>query len=113
MNLFHPSNKFPTTIKNFIIYSNNFRSYSSKYGHFYVGKYWLSLIKISLIIISLSSSFYLYSNFKFPELFDSLFEKIAFGGILGFRKKEEEGDGDGDDGEEKNDEEQGNTKLRG
>ena len=42
-----------------------------------------------------------------------MFEKIAFGGILGFRKKEEEGDGDGDDGEEKNDEEQGNTKLRG
>ena len=46
-------------------------------------------------------------------MFDSPFEKIVFGGILGFRKKEEEGDGDGDDGEEKNDEEQGNTKLRG
>ena len=90
-------------------------------GHFYVGKYWLGLIKLSLIIIFVSSSFYLYGNLKFPELFDSLFEIIGFGGILGIEKKEEEGEGDGDgdgdkdgdNGEEKNEEEQGIIKLRG
>ena len=84
------------------------------FGHLYVGKYWMALIKISLLLTFLFSSYYLYHEFRFPELFTDLFEKIGFSGIISFDKKDE--DGENKEGEEEKEEEEednnGEVRLR-
>ena len=92
-------------------------------GHFYVGNYWLGLIKLTLLITFIGSSYYLYNKFKLPELFTALLEKIGFGGVLSFetnKKDDDEKDGEENKGEEnKEDEnniegkEQKEQRLRG
>ena len=74
------------------------------FGHLYVGKYWMALIKISLLLSFIFSSYYLYHEFRFPELFTDLFEKIGFSGIISMEKKE-----DGENKEEEEEEEDDNN----
>ena len=76
------------------------------FGHLYVGKYWMALIKISLLLSFIFSSYYLYHEFRFPELFTDLFEKIGFSGIISMEKKE-----DGENKEEEEEEEDNNGKV--
>ena len=80
------------------------------FGHLYVGKYWMALIKISLLLTFLYSSYYLYHEFRFPELFTDLFEKIGFSGIIGVEKKE---DGENKEEEEKKEEEEEEEENNG
>ena len=52
-------------------------------GHFIVGNYWLGILKISLILAYLLSSYYLYKKVSLPSLFIALFEKIGITIFLG------------------------------
>ena len=92
----------------------NYRKYSQYFpiilefvapslGHFLVGNYWKGLIKLSLIIIFVSSSFYLYKRLKIPELFVTLFESIGLSGLFGGGVKE---------GDDKKDDDNGALRLR-
>ena len=72
-------------------------------GHLLVGNYWIGLIKLSLIIIFVSSSFYLYKKIKIPELFVTLFEAIGVSGLFGGEDKE---------GDDKKDDDKGEMRLR-
>ena len=70
-------------------------------GHFVFGKYWMGLLKLSLLIIFLASSFYLYQTLKLPSFLCSLFEYFNIFKMLGVGKEEGEQDGDAnDEGEE-------------
>ena len=51
-------------------------------GHFIVGNYWLGILKISLILAYLLSSYYLYKKVSLPSLFKKLFEKIGISTFL-------------------------------
>ena len=53
------------------------------FGHFIVGNYWLGLLKLSLIITYVLSSYYLYEKVDLPALFKQLFEKIGISIFLG------------------------------
>ena len=79
------------------------------FGHLYVGKYWMALIKISLLLTFLFSSYYLYHEFRFPELFTDLFEKIGFSGIISVEKKDEDGENKEGEEEKKEEEEEDNN----
>ena len=79
------------------------------FGHLYVGKYWMALIKISLLLTFLFSSYYLYHEFRFPELFTDLFEKIGFSGIISVEKKDEDGENKENEEEKKEEEEEDNN----
>ena len=59
-------------------------------GHFFVGKYWMGLLKLTLLILFLSSSFYLYQTLKIPSFIISLFEYINIFEILGIGEKDED-----------------------
>ena len=52
------------------------------FGHFIVGNYWLGLLKLSLIITYVLSSYYLYEKVDLPTLFKKLFEKIGISTFL-------------------------------
>ncbi len=51
-------------------------------GHFKVGNYYLGLIKLSLIIAYCISSYMLYHEIKFPDLFLYLFAKLGIISII-------------------------------
>ena len=46
-------------------------------GHFVVGKYWLGLIKLILLLSYCISFYLLYQKLEFPKLFSFLFKKIG------------------------------------
>ena len=70
-------------------------------GHFIVGKYWMGLLKLALLIVFLSSSLYLYQTLKLPSFISSLFQYINIFQILGIGKEKGEGDANDDEiGEE-------------
>ena len=51
-------------------------------GHFIVGHYYLGLIKLSLIIAYCISTYMLYHELKFPDLFLYLFNKLGIINII-------------------------------
>ena len=76
-------------------------------GHFVVRNYWLGLIKLSLLLTFIFSSYYLYNEIKLPELMETLLEKIGIEKFIGLTEggKDEEGGDDKDKEEEKKEEE--------
>ena len=70
-------------------------------GHFLVGKYWMCALKLSLLIIFISSSYYLYNSIKCPEIFMSLFKTIGLSTFIG--GEEEDNEDDNDEGDEDGD----------
>ena len=87
-------------------------------GHFVVRNYWLGLIKLSLLLTFIFSSYYLYNEIKLPELMETLLEKIGIEKFIGLTEggKDEEGGDDKDKEEEKKEEEKNEEKketLRG
>ena len=84
------------------------------FGHFAVGKYWMGLLKLSLLLTFLASSYFLYDEIKVPTLMSALFEKFGIESFLGIEKKNEEGGDDNkEEGEEEGNNEEGGAKLRG
>lgn len=70
-------------------------------GHFYVGKYWFGAIKLSLLIIYVVSSLYLYLEIRLPPVFVHLFQKIDVFKFLGEEEEGEDKEKDDDDEKEK------------
>ena len=79
-------------------------------GHFVVGKYWMGIIKLTLLLTFLGSTYYLEQKLRFPDLFNVLFEAIGIHAFIDF-KKEDEGN-ENNDNNENEDEEDGGTRLR-
>ena len=52
-------------------------------GHFIVGNYWLGIIKLSLLLAYVISSYKLYGKVSLPHILKVLFEKIGLGIFLG------------------------------
>ena len=46
-------------------------------GHFYIGRYWLGIIKLCLAIIFVSCSVYLYKELKLPSYFEAFIKTIT------------------------------------
>ena len=66
-------------------------------GHFYVGKYWLGLIKLILLITYVSCSYLIYGYFGVPRFIISIMKKFGISlknflpdGLIGDSKEEEE-----------------------
>jgi hypothetical protein len=73
-------------------------------GHFYVGNYLLGLIKISILLVYIFTSYYLYNKFKIPKYIEFAINKfgpliLSFIGMNIDQEKEQEGG-------------EGNKKLR-
>lgn len=87
------------------------------FGHFAVGKYWMGLLKLSLLATFLVSSYLLYDDIKMPSLMSALLEKIGIENFLGIggedEKGEEEKKEDEEGGEEDNLLEEKKNPLRG
>ena len=71
------------------------------FGHFAVGKYWMGLLKLSLLATFLVSSYLLYNDIKMPSLMSALLEKIGIEKFLGIGEDEKGGE------DEKKEEEEG------
>ena len=56
-------------------------------GHFLVGNYWLGIIKLSLLLAYIISSYLLYGKVSMPHLLKVLIEKIGIGIFLGIPEK--------------------------
>ena len=71
-------------------------------GHFMVGKYWFGLIKLTVIIIFISTSLYLYQKLRVPYLLITIFKYIDILSYLGVGEKDDNRDDDGnnEEGEE-------------
>ena len=71
-------------------------------GHFMVGKYWFGLIKLTFIIIFISTSLYLYQKLRVPYLLITIFKYIDILSYLGVGEKDDNRDDDGnnEEGEE-------------
>ena len=81
-------------------------------GHFYVGKYWLGLLKLSLLIVHITTSLILFGFIGVPKFLIFIMDKfgISLSNFLPegteIKKEEEEGDNkDKDNEEEKEDDE--------
>ena len=72
-------------------------------GHFFVGNLWLGLIKLSLLLSFLLSSFSLYDELKVPPLMSYLFDKLGISSILGIEDEKEDDKKDDDKNEDDND----------
>ena len=57
-------------------------------GHFTVGNYWLGLIKISLLLAYVISSYIGFGKLEPPELWLTLMKKIGIAGFLGISSNE-------------------------
>jgi hypothetical protein len=62
------------------------------FGHFAVGKYWMGLLKLSLLATFLVSSYLLYDDIKMPSLMSALLEKIGIENFLGIGGEDEKGE---------------------
>ena len=71
-------------------------------GHFMVGKYWFGLIKLTFIIIFISTCLYLYQKLRVPYLLITIFKYIDILSYLGVGEKDDNRDDDGnnEEGEE-------------
>lgn len=84
-------------------------------GHFVVGKYWIGLIKLSLLFTFFGTSYYLYQRVTFPSLFNILFEKIGISAFIDLEKGDEENgknEEEENNGNEEEEENNPNTRLR-
>ena len=85
-------------------------------GHFYVGKYWLGLIKLILLITYVTCSYLIYGYFGVPRFITTIMRKFGISlknflpeGLIGDSNEEEEeketkkggGEKDEEEGEEK------------
>ena len=82
-------------------------------GHFVVGNHWLGLIKFSLLLSFLLSSFSLYDELKVPPLMSYLFDKLGISSILGIEEDEKEDDKKDDDNNEDDNDDKKGERLRG
>jgi hypothetical protein len=89
-------------------------------GHFYAGKYWLGLLKLSLLIVHITTSLILFGFIGVPKFLIFIMDKFGISlnnflpeGALEIKNEEEEGDDkdkDKDDDEEKEDDENDDKK---
>lgn len=70
------------------------------FGHFAVGKYWMGLLKLSLLATFLVSSYLLYDDIKMPSLMSALLEKIGIENFLGIGGEDEKGEDEKKEDEE-------------
>ena len=83
-------------------------------GHFYVGKYWLGLIKLILLITYITCSYLIYGYFGVPRFIITIMRKLGISlknfcpeGLIGESKEEEEKDEKKEAGDKKEEEDIG------